>query len=139
MEDSPNVFLRRLESRLGGIVYQLTRVQFSPHHPPGAWVPAINAYRCEDGFVICVDLAGVDRSHVDVEVEPRRLWIRGQRQLPEPQESAGPPLHVLAMEIDHGPFAREVVLPAEVEPDEARAEQRNGLLWISLPLRSPAG
>ena len=39
------------------------------------------------------------------------------------------------MEIDYGPFEREVVLPAEVEIDQARAEQRNGLLWISLPLK----
>jgi HSP20 family molecular chaperone IbpA len=28
-------------------------------------------------------------------------------------------------------------LPAEVEVDEAHAEQRNGLLWISLPLKEP--
>jgi HSP20 family molecular chaperone IbpA len=28
-------------------------------------------------------------------------------------------------------------LPAEVEIDQAHAEQRNGLLWISLPLKEP--
>ena len=39
------------------------------------------------------------------------------------------------MEIDYGPFIREVLLPTEVEIDEAHAEQRNGLLWISLPLK----
>ena len=30
---------------------------------------------------------------------------------------------------------RKVALPAEVEIDQATAEQRNGLLWISLPLK----
>jgi len=30
-----------------------------------------------------------------------------------------------------------VTLPAEVEVDQAHAEQRNGLLWISLPLKEP--
>jgi len=44
---------------------------------------------------------------------------------------------LLAMEIDYGPFIREVPLPAEVEIDKAHAEQRNGLLWISLPLKEP--
>jgi len=39
------------------------------------------------------------------------------------------------MEIDYGAFEREVPLPAEVEIDKAHAEQRNGLLWISLPLK----
>ncbi len=136
MGNLPEMFLRRLEGRLGGIAYELTRLRFASFYSPATWVPAINAYRCRDGFVICVDLAGLDRSGIDVRVESRRLIIRGQRQLPEPEETAGPPLHVLAMEIDHGPFAREVVLPAEVDPEEVRAEQRNGLLWISLPLRT---
>jgi HSP20 family molecular chaperone IbpA len=44
-------------------------------------------------------------------------------------------VRLLAMEIDYGPFEREVALPAEVEVDQASAEQRNGLLWISLPLK----
>jgi HSP20 family molecular chaperone IbpA len=29
-----------------------------------------------------------------------------------------------------------VRLPVEVEIDQAHAEQRNGLLWISLPLKA---
>jgi HSP20 family molecular chaperone IbpA len=41
------------------------------------------------------------------------------------------------MEIDYGPFIREVPLPTEVEIDKAHAEQRNGLLWISLPVKEP--
>src|SRR5438477_12123346 len=39
------------------------------------------------------------------------------------------------MEIHYRPVIREVPLPAEVEIEQAHAEQRNGLLWISLPLK----
>jgi HSP20 family molecular chaperone IbpA len=39
------------------------------------------------------------------------------------------------MEIDYGPYLREVTLPAEVEIEKVHAEQRNGLLWISLRLK----
>jgi len=39
------------------------------------------------------------------------------------------------LEIDYGPFEREVELPAEVDVKQARAEQENGLLWIYLPLK----
>jgi HSP20 family molecular chaperone IbpA len=39
------------------------------------------------------------------------------------------------MEIDYGPFEREIAFPVDVEIDKAHAEQRNGLLWISLPVR----
>jgi HSP20 family molecular chaperone IbpA len=64
--------------------------------------------------------------------------IRGQRQPPEPAQTDGPLMQILALEIDHGPFDREVVLPSEVEPERVQAEQRNGMLWIYLPLRSQA-
>src|SRR5207237_3650336 len=100
-----------------------------------AWEPAINAYRCEKSIRICVDLAGVDRAFIDLTVEPRRVVIRGTRELPEPTDDEGCALQLLAMEIDYGPFIREVPLPAEVEIEQAHAEQRNGLLWISLSLK----
>jgi HSP20 family molecular chaperone IbpA len=37
------------------------------------------------------------------------------------------------MEICHGPFRRELLLPADVNPDEARAEYSQGMLEIVLP------
>lgn len=137
MDGMPNIFLRRIEGRVTDIAWQLARVGFSSFQLQDSWCPAINAYRCRDGFVICVDLAGVDRSHLNLSVELRRLCIRGRRLPPEPGEAKGPTLQVLALEIDQGPFEREVVLPEEVEPNEVQAEQRNGLLWIYLPLRPP--
>ena len=69
-------------------------------------------------------------------MEPRRVLVRGTRELPEPTDAEGRSVQLLAMEIDYGPFEREVTMPAEVEIDKAHAEQRNGLLWISLPLKS---
>jgi HSP20 family protein len=134
MEDIRSYYLRHLQGRLGQIAVELTRVRYSSS-AAAAWHPAINAYRCRDGFVICVDLAGVERSEINLTVEPTRVLIRGQRPAPEPDATPGPAVQILALEIDHGPFEREVVLPAEVDPEQAQAEQRNGLLWIFLPLR----
>jgi len=130
--------LRWLQGELGEIAWQLTRIQTSKFAPGGVWRPAINAYRCERGMRICVDLAGVDKTRIDLTAEPRRLLIRGFRQPPEP--GAGErPVQVLAMEIDYGPFEREVPLPISVEVEKITAEQRNGLLWISLPAQGADG
>jgi HSP20 family protein len=137
MERIQSTYLRQLQGRLGGIVYQLTKVQLSSFHPQEYWCPPINAYRCRDSIVICVDLAGVERSLMDLRVEPRRVLIRGRRQPPEPAGIEGSPMQILALEIDHGPFERQVALPLEIEPGRAHAEQRNGMLWIHLPLQSP--
>jgi len=103
-----------------------------PHS--AAWQPAVNAYRCDKCVRICVDLAGVDKSEIDLTIEPGRLRIRGRRSLPEPGAPHGKAVQVLAMEIDYGPFERDVLLPAGVDVSRVTAEQKNGLLWIDLPL-----
>ena len=136
MESIKSIKLRWLHGALHDVTYELSRAQF-PHFRLHPWEPAINAYRCERNVRICVDLAGVDRAAIDLTVEPRRVLIRGTRELPEPTHEEEHPLQLLAMEIDYGPFEREVRLPAEVDIDKAHAEQRNGLLWISLPLKEP--
>lgn len=101
---------------------------------PGPWRPAMNAYRCEGAIRVCFDLAGVDKERIDIQIEPGRLVVRGVRKPPEP--SSGEPCaeQILAMEIDHGPFLRELRLPVNVSRDDVTAEHRNGLLWINLPL-----
>ena len=131
MDPIRNIKLRWLHGTLGDV--SVTRVQLwqmQPHQ----WQPPINAFRCESAVRICVDLAGIDKSNIDLTVEPQRIVVRGSREAPEPSDDPRG-VQVLALEIDYGPFEREVLLPAEVEVNEARAEQENGLLWIYLPLK----
>jgi HSP20 family protein len=99
---------------------------------PQSWRPAINAYHCDQVIRVCVDLAGVDQ--FEVKVQSRKLLIRGQRHAPEPMEPEKKGARVLALEIDYGPFEREIYLEPEVDPDRVVTEQKNGLLWIVLPL-----
>ena len=133
MDPINSIKLRWLHGALQDVTYELARSQFQ--FAPHTWEPAINAYRCEHCVRICIDLAGIERSQIDLTVEPRRVLIRGARELPEPTHDEGRAVQLLAMEIDYGPFERDVQLPVEVEIDQAHAEQRNGLLWISLPLK----
>jgi len=134
MDPISRIKLRWLHGALHDVTNELSRSRFS-QFAPHFWEPAINAYRCEKCVRICVDLAGVERSMIELTVEPRRVLIRGSRELPEPANKDDRMLQLLAMEIDYGPFERNIVLPADVEIDKATAEQRNGLLWISLPLK----
>ncbi len=126
--------LRWLHETLGDVTYQMTRLQFM-QLGPYRWRPAINAFQCDKGLRICVDLAGVDRSQVDLTVEPKRVVLRGTRQAPEPAEDEGRAVRMIAFEIDYGPFERVVDLPAAIDVDQASAEQHNGFLWIELPFK----
>ena len=91
MEVIRSVYLRHLQGRLRQITGELTKVRYTSSPAPEAWHPAINAYRCRDSIVVCVELAGVEKSQIELRVEPRRVWLRGQRSPLEPREDAGPP------------------------------------------------
>jgi HSP20 family protein len=76
-----------------------------------------------------MDLAFVDHSKIDVEVQGNRLRIRGRRPDITPTE----PVKVHVMEIDHGVFSREVEFPESVDRERIQASYKDGFLWIELP------
>jgi HSP20 family protein len=133
--------LRLLEGQIGEVAYQITKVHFSNFHDSGVqWRPPINVFHCSSCFRICVELAGVESDQIEVEVALGRLWIRGYRQPPEPQRqkempvsTTRKPVRVVAMEIDHGRFEREVEIPPDYDLEKITTEWENGLLWIFLP------
>ena len=127
MDPIRTIRLRWVHGAMSDVTYQLTRFRFSKQ-PAHTWQPAINAYRCETSFRVCVDLAGVDQ------IEPHRLVLRGERETPEPNDKACRVLQTIAMEIDYGPFLRILKLSAEIDVEKVTAEQENGFLWITLPL-----
>src|SRR6201998_3375520 len=106
MDPIDSIKLRWLHGALHDVTYELARSQFQ--FAPHTWELAINAYRCEKCIRICVDLAGIERSQIDVIVECLRVLIRGARELPEPSHDEGRAVKLLAMEIDYGPFEREI-------------------------------
>jgi HSP20 family molecular chaperone IbpA len=137
MEDIRNIYWRLLQIRVDDIAGEPMTVRVPSLRASRGWCPAINLYRYRDVIVLCMDLAGVQGSDIQVSVESKRIIIRGRRQSSEPDDATGRPLQVLALEIDFGPFEREVMLPLEVDPEGVETEQHGGLFWISLPLQSP--
>ncbi|HYE18895.1 MAG TPA: Hsp20/alpha crystallin family protein [Tepidisphaeraceae bacterium] len=115
--------------------------------PSETWEPSVNLYEIENAYVVCVDLAGVDKDKIDVVVADGRLQLRGTRAVPAPSDleaaltpgagpGQGPKVRIHVMEIDHGPFCREVDVPENVDKERISATHRNGLLWIELPKSS---
>src|SRR5438128_5682672 len=109
MDPISSIKLRWLHGALHDVTSELARSRFS-RFASHTWEPAINAYRCEKCIRICVDLAGVERSQIDLIVEAQRVLIRGSRELPESSHDEGRAVRLLSMEIDYGPFDIEVKL-----------------------------
>jgi HSP20 family protein len=121
---------------MGKILEHLNKGYYS-FSPNETWTPNVNLYETEGAYQVCVDLAGVDKEKIDLEVNNRRLFIRGARAVPIAVKQAEAPgqarTRVHLMEIDHGSFARVVELPHDVCADRIAAEHKNGILWIELP------
>jgi HSP20 family protein len=121
-------------SSIGAVIRYTWHEHFQEFCPEDTWSPAINMYRLSRRLEMCVDLAGVEPQSLDVRVEPGRLTIRGVRVAPEPPLRAGEEMHIVVMEIDHGPFRRNILLPEQVDLTRVQTQYSKGILWISLPL-----
>src|SRR5439155_19607142 len=96
--------------------------------------PNVDSYHTDDPheLTVVVELPGVDPTSVNVVVRERTLVVSGDRTRPKVDGRV-----YQQMEIEYGPFQRQVRLPADVDPEQARAEYERGILRISLPV-SPA-
>jgi HSP20 family protein len=105
---------------------------FDPHRRRAAFSPAVDVFYVDDPprAVVHAELPGVDPDQVKVEVRGRELLLIGRRMPPRAEGRL-----YQQIEIEHGTFRRAIPLGADVEADQARAEYRDGILEITLPLR----
>lgn len=125
----------RIVSMTDQLAAQLQGLHFAGLQPPDLkWQPAVNVYAYADRIEVCVDLAGVHKRDIRVDVEPRRLVIRGDRAMPERACEHPPCGRVLVMEIADGSFERVLEFQVDFDTRRVEAKQENGWLWITLPV-----
>ena len=92
--------------------------------------PQVDVYLGADPptLTVMVELPGVDPADVQVIASPQALLIAGER--PRPRDCG----HYQQMEIEYGPFQRQVTLGMDVDLDAATASYERGLLMVRLPL-----
>jgi HSP20 family molecular chaperone IbpA len=86
-------------------------------------------YRDGEDLVARLDLPGIDPANdVTVEVEGRRLVIRGERKDQRAEDAQGRRIS----EVRFGSFRRVVGLPKPVEGDAVRASYDAGVLTVTV-------
>ena len=129
------VRLTRIIGKTEDVARDLSSLHFSGFQSLQGWTPDINAYRYDDRIEIWVDLSGVEKTDIHVDVLSDRVRISGQRKPPLPKrDTSSQCRQVLAMEIESGRFGREINLPVDIDRNRVTAKQDNGLLWIILPI-----
>ena len=102
---------------------------WSPRFVPASPSPAADVYRDGEDLVARLDLPGIDPvDDVTVEVEGRKLVVRGERRDQRPEESEGRRIS----EVSFGSFRRVVGLPKAVDGDAVRATYDAGVLTVTV-------
>ena len=93
--------------------------------------PNVDSYHTDDPheLTVIVETPGIDPASLTIVVSERTLVIAGERT----RERAGGRVYQ-QMEIEYGPFQRQVRLSEDVDADRARARYENGIVTISLPV-----
>jgi HSP20 family protein len=93
--------------------------------------PNVDCFHTVDPHVltVVVELPGVDPGSVQIVAGERVLLITGERKRPKV-----PGRVYQQMEIESGPFERQVRLVEDVDPEQARASLEHGVLTIELPV-----
>ena len=118
-------------TQINWLIDEMSRRSYYRFSKKPTWQPALNVYEDEGHVHLCLELAGLAREQIHVEVVERKLTVRGQRQV-HPPLSARQPRSVLRIEIDSGPFERTVELPDFVNTDSVEAKLQDGFLWITI-------
>ena len=93
--------------------------------------PQCDCFRTDDppAITVVIELPGVEPASVEVAAVGRSLVIAGVRDRPKL-----PGAHYQQVEIEYGPFQRQIELGADVDPERATASYERGMLKIVLPL-----
>ena len=92
------------------------------------WAPELETFLRDDQFVVRMDLPGVNKEDVNVEVTDDAIVVHGERQQTHQEERDG----FYRSERSYGRFYREVQLPEGAQADSAKANYRDGVLEVSV-------
>ena len=102
------------------------------------WYPQVEVRERDGKLVVCADLPGTRKEDVHVEIRDNALILQGERRQESEQNEEG----FYRSERSYGHFQRAIPLPEGVNPEQAQANFKDGVLEITVPLpqrQSPQG
>jgi len=99
----------------------------------GSAYPKVNVYEYDEKVGIVAEIPGLDKKHLNVEVEDGTLTISGEKH--HIKEDSG--AKVLRRELKASSFKRNFELGENLDGDNIKATFKNGILNIDIPKVEP--
>lgn len=115
----------RLFEESGWPVFRTRRLTES-----AAWFPNLDVFEKDNRLIARVDLPGMKKEEVKVEVADGYLTISGERK----HETEEKKENFYKCEREYGRFYREIPLPEGATLSDVKAAFENGVLEVSVPL-----
>lgn len=99
------------------------------------WVPAADIFRNSTGWLVKVELAGVQPDEIQISIENQTLRIAGCRR----DAVYGENIHYHQLEITYSRFEKTLHFPCRIEGATLEQAYRDGLLILQLHSRDDCG
>jgi len=96
--------------------------------PARIFVPTADIYETPDALNVILEMPGVEKTNVDIEVKDGVLRVDGRIDLSKYRG-----LHPLYVEYNIGHYARTFQLSNKIDQDKIAAEMKDGVLSLLLP------
>ena len=96
-----------------------------------AMAPKIDVSETDNEIQVTAEMPGIDQNNVEVLLEDDRLIIRGEKKEEHEDEDKDRNYHV--RERVQGAFSRTLPLPFAPDPNQVKAEFKNGVMTITIP------
>ncbi|MCM8526385.1 MAG: Hsp20/alpha crystallin family protein [Lentisphaeraceae bacterium] len=94
-----------------------------------ALIPSMNAHETEKEISLEFELAGFNKSDIEVSVENDQLIVSASKK----EEKEESDKKWLKKEISRGHYQRRITLPENVNVEKIAAESKDGILYVSIP------
>ncbi len=100
------------------------------------WLPLVDIRETEKNYQIDVEVPAVSSQDLSVSVTDGVLSVSGERKSVETQSDSGGRVH--RVERRYGRFERNFQLPDDADHDAVSAENRDGVLYLTIGKRESA-
>lgn len=126
----PFADLTRLRQQIGRMIDESQQGAGQGQRPEGGrvWRPAVDLFEDQDALTLRVDLPGIDRDSLDVQISGEELVVSGERKWEQPERGG-----CVHSERPYGRFHRAFRVGVPLANERVEASYRDGVLMVRLP------